>query len=73
MDRLAAELFLVSYLWDTASVTLFRTAVERASCGVPKLLRAGGVDNPILLDIVPLAVVDGLFDIYGSGRWDELF
>ena len=30
-------------------VTLFRTAVERASCEVHKLLRTGGVPTPLTL------------------------
>ena len=49
MDCLAAELFLNSCFSDTAIVTLFRTAVERASCEVDKLLRTGGVPTSLTL------------------------
>ena len=48
---------------DTVFVTLFRTAVETATSGVHKWLHTGGSH---LLDIVGLAVADGLFGLYGS-------
>ena len=51
-------------------MTLFRTAIERSSCGVHKLLLPGGVHT---LTFTVLAVADGLFDVYGSERRDELF
>ena len=49
-----------STVLDTVVATLFRTAVERASCGVHKFLRTGG--DPTALFIV-LAVADGLFGL----------
>ena len=49
---------------DSVFVTLLRTAVGRASCGVHQLRRFNtGV----------LAVADCLFGLYGSERTDELF
>ena len=58
--------------YETVFVTLFRTAVERASCGLDKsFIRTGEV--PHLLNIAVLAVADGLFGLYGSERRDELF
>ena len=52
-------------------MALFRTAVERASCGVHKLFSAGVV--PTSLTAIVQVVADGLFCLCGSERWDELF
>ena len=68
--------FLLSCSSSVASRTVFltpptsRTAVGTAISGVHKLLRSGW--GPHLPDIVVLAMVDGLFGLYGSERWDEL-
>ena len=51
-------------------MTLFRTAVEETISGIHKLLGTGG--GPHLLDIVVLAMADGLFGLYGLERRDEL-
>ena len=56
-------------------MTFLRTAVERASGGVHKLLRTGGV--PTSLTFIVLAVADGgLFGLFGLSepeRRDEIF
>ena len=49
---------------DSVFGTLFRTAVQRASCEVQKLLRTGRVPT-IFISIVPV-VADGLFCLCGS-------
>ena len=51
---------------DTVFVTLFRAAVERACCGVHKLLRTGEV--PTTLTSIVLVVADGLSRVC----WSEL-
>ena len=72
MDCLNAELFLNSCFSGYCLCDFVpRTAVERASRGVDKLLRTGGV--PTSLTFIVLAVADGLFGLYGSERRDELF
>ena len=60
MDCLAPELFLNSCFLDT--VTLLRTAVQTANNGVHKLLSSHW-RGPHLLNIVVLAVADGLFGV----------
>ena len=70
MDCLAAELVLSSRFSNTVFVTLFRTAVGTAICEVYPLLRHSG---PHRLNIVVLAVADGLFGLHGSERRYELF
>ena len=45
---------------DSVFVTLVRTAVERASCRVHKLLRTGGVPT---LTFIVLAVADALYGL----------
>ena len=59
-------------LW-TLFVRLLRTAVERASCGVDKPLRTGGV--PTLLISIELVAAGVLFGLWGTERsaWDEVF
>ena len=52
-------------------MSLFCTAVERASYRVHKLFGTGGV--PTSLTFIVLAVADGLFGLYGSERREELF
>ena len=52
-------------------MTLLRTAVERASCGVHKLFRTGVV--PKSLTFIVMAVANGLFGLYRSERADESF
>ena len=48
-------------------MTLFRTVVERAGCGVRRLLRTGGV--PTSLTFILLLVAGGLFvGLYGPER-----
>ena len=56
----------IAGLSDTVFVTLFRTTVERGSCGEHKLLRTGGVSTS--LTFIVLAMADGLFGLYGSLR-----
>ena len=51
---------------DFVFVTLFRTAVERASYGVHKLLRTGEV--PTTLTSIVLVLADGLFGLCRSER-----
>ena len=65
VDSLGAELFPNGCFLDTVFVTLFRTAVERIQV-------VSHWRGPHLLNIVLLAVADGLFGLYGSERWDEL-
>ena len=48
------------------SVTLFCTAIERATYGIHKLFRTG--DVPTSLTSTVLAVVDGFFGLCGSKR-----
>ena len=62
MVDVAAELFLNSCLWGTVFVTSVRTAVETAMSGVHKLLNSHW-RGPHLLNIVVLAVADGLFGL----------
>ena len=62
---------LTAGLSDSVFVALFCAAVERASCGVHKLLCSGGV--PTSLTFIVLVVADGLFGFYGSEGRDELF
>ena len=52
-------------LLDSVFVTLFHTAVERANCGVYKLLCTGRV--PTSLTFIVLVVADGLLGLYGLG------
>ena len=51
---------------DIVFATLFRTAVERVSCRVCKLIHTGGA--PTTSASVVLAVADGLFGLCGSER-----
>ena len=51
---------------DSVLVTLFRTAVQKTSCEVDKLLRKSGV--PTSLTATGLLVADGLFGLCGSER-----
>ena len=67
---LAEKLFLNSCFSDTVFVTLLRTAAETAISEVHKLLHRRG---PHLLNVVVLAVADGLFGLHGSECRDELF
>ena len=72
MDCLATKsfkLFLSSCFSDTVFVTLLRTAAKTAITEVHKLLHRRG---PHLLNVVVLAVADGLFGLHGSERKDEL-
>ena len=55
---------LTAGLSDSVFVALFCAAVERASCGVHKLLCSGGV--PTSLTFIVLVVADGLFSLYRS-------
>ena len=67
------EAELESHSWmdsDTVFLALFRTAVERASCGVHKLLHTGGVH--IILTSIVLALADGLSCLWGSERLGRL-
>ena len=58
--RLACSSAVAFFFWTLSQfVTLFRTAGERASSGVGKLLRPGGV--PTSLTFIVLAVADSLF------------
>ena len=56
----------------SAQVTQFRTSVERAGWGAHKLLNSHW-RGPHLLNMVVLVVGDGLFSLYRSERWDQLF
>jgi len=49
-------------LSDSVFVTLFCTAVEKASCRVHKLLCNGGV--PTYFTFIVLVVADGLLSVY---------
>ena len=56
-------------------MALFHTGVERAICGTRKLWNtqvASHWRGPHLLNIIVLAVADGLFGLYGSEHRDEL-
>ena len=58
---------------DSVFVVLFRTAIERASCGghCDNLLRTGGVPTSLVFTVMSAA--DGRFGLYRSERRDELF
>ena len=58
-DLLACSSAVAFFRTLSQFVTLFRTAGERASSGVGKLLRPGGV--PTSLTFIVLAVADSLF------------
>ena len=51
---------------DSCLLLLFRTAIERTSCGVHKPLRTGGL--PTTLTSVVLVVADGFFGLCVSER-----
>ena len=71
MDCLAAELVLNSWFSDTVFVTLLHTAVETAFSEMRKLLFTGKVPTSLTV-LFCLAMVDGLFGLYGSELRDEL-
>ena len=48
-------------LSDSVFVTLLGTAVERASCGIHKLLRTGGVPTSLTLLFWPWLTVSSVF------------
>ena len=71
-DFLAADLFLNSCFSDAVFVTLFPTAVETATREVHKLFGTGGVPTSLTL-LFWRWLHGGLFGLYWSERWDELF
>ena len=64
LDSPLLQVFISSCFSDTVFVALLRSAVETAISEVYELLGSGGVD-PHLLNIVVLAVADGLFGLCG--------
>ena len=68
LDNPLLQLFNI-FSTDSVFVTLLRSAVERASCGVHNV--AWHWRGPHLLNTVVLAVADGLFGLCGSQRADE--